>query len=68
MSMATENWKARKLKKSNGSQTAGKDKGLNCRATPLEKWMASSSRSYKHPRYGDWVKIKHGCKPTRKLS
>ena len=44
-----------------GSQTAGKTKGENCQASPFQKWCATKSRAYKHPRYLDicahWKKM-----------
>ena len=57
------NWKTKKdRKKKNGSQTAGKTKGENCKATPLEKYLAKSSRSHKHPAYAEW------CEKSKKLT
>ena len=52
----------RNLRKSNRDkkQTPGKQKGLNCQATVLEKYMAKRNRSYKDPKYGRWLQIKNG--------
>ena len=40
-----------------GSQTPGhmKTNNLKCRPTMLDKYMATKSRSYKHPDYSKWV-------------
>jgi hypothetical protein len=46
-------WKRRVFaKKGRKSQTPGKSKGENCRSTPLQRWMAKCSKSYKHIKYG----------------
>ena len=51
-------WKLRQLEKKNrGSQTPGKQKVLTCRHKPPKKFLASRSRSYKHPDYSNWNKI-----------
>jgi hypothetical protein len=47
-------------KRGKRSVTAGKDKAEFCQATQLDKYMARSSRSYKHPGYSDWCKKKNG--------
>lgn len=36
-----------------GSQTPGSTKGLNCQATPLQRYCAKYSRAYKKPFYKD---------------
>jgi hypothetical protein len=38
------------------SQTPGRQKGETCKADKLKKYMARSSRSYKHPLYGEWCR------------
>lgn len=54
--MAMGTWKAKKLK--NGgkkSQTPGRQKNPEtCQADAMKKFMARSSRSYKHPQYAAW--------------
>lgn len=51
-----KNWKTKvERKKRVGNQTPGRVKGLNCQATPMEKFMAKCSRSYKHREYGTWL-------------
>lgn len=45
----------RKRKNRQKGQTAGKTKGANCQATALERYMAKTSRSYKHPLYSHWL-------------
>jgi hypothetical protein len=51
-----KDWKDKiEKKKRKGSQTAGKDKGENCTASPMKKYFAKRSRSYKHPDYEDWL-------------
>lgn len=47
-------WKATKGKK--GSQTPGIKKGESCQSKPLYRYLAKSSRSYKHPKYLEWCK------------
>jgi hypothetical protein len=42
-------------KKARGHQTAGSMKGETCKASYLDRHMAKSSRSYKHPLYGNWL-------------
>jgi len=43
-------WKIHKIKKkSKGSQTTGKSKGLN--PTSLQRYMCRANRSWKHPLY-----------------
>lgn len=56
------NWKSKILRKHNkGSQTPGHKKNAQrCQASPLDKWMAKASRSYKHPQYHDWCVKKNG--------
>ncbi|MFH1209361.1 MAG: hypothetical protein V1663_01055 [archaeon] len=41
-------------KKIRPSQTPGKMKGENCKSTILDRHMAKTSRSYKHPKYSAW--------------
>uniref|UniRef100_A0A6M3LIZ9 Uncharacterized protein n=1 Tax=viral metagenome TaxID=1070528 RepID=A0A6M3LIZ9_9ZZZZ len=36
------------------SQTPGKMKGENCKCTILDRYMAKTNRSYKHPEYASW--------------
>ncbi len=43
-----------------GSQTPGRQKGLNCQATGPDRIMASRNRSYKYPGYEQWCKKKNG--------
>jgi len=31
--------------------TPGRTKGENCKASPMQKWLAKAARSYKHKRY-----------------
>ena len=38
------------------SQTSGSIKGENCKASYMDKYMAKSSRSYKHKDYPAWCK------------
>lgn len=67
MTMAT--WRARKMRKAGkASRTPGKQKGVNCKATMIEKYLARAGRSYKHPKYSQWLKVKPGVtKPTRSI-
>lgn len=37
------------------SQTPGKQKGINCQATVLDRFFAKTSRSYKHKGYAAWI-------------
>lgn len=57
------NWcKQREKRKRSRSVTAGKTKGNNCVCKPIEKYLAKSSRSYKHTAYPVWdskTKIKN---------
>lgn len=55
MSMGTWNNKVIDKRKK-GSQTPGSAKGANCQADSLQRWMAKTSRSYKHPEYGSWCR------------
>ena len=49
------NWRSHKImKKNKGSQTPGSQKGDSCKASPLDRYMAKSGRSYKHPEYPAW--------------
>jgi hypothetical protein len=48
-------WRAKKTKKqSRKAQTAGSLKGENCKAGPLDRFMAKRNRSYKHREYAGW--------------
>ena len=47
--------------KGRSSSTPGRSKGLNCQATPDERFFAKKSRSYKYPGYEEWCK-KYGWK------
>lgn len=48
--MNMSNWRSNKMRKANkGSQTPGKAKGLV--ATPIQRYMCTRNRSWKHPRY-----------------
>lgn len=40
----------------NPSRTPGSSKGENCKASQLFKWMAKTSRAYKHKYYWNWCK------------
>ena len=52
------NWKLRKFKKEKrASRTPGKIKVKTCQHTPLKKYLATRSRSYKHPDYSNWNEI-----------
>lgn len=42
-------------KKRKQSHTDGKQKGGTCQADYLKRYMAKSSRSYKHPDYTSWL-------------
>ena len=53
---------ARAKKKGVPSRTPGKQKGLNCQATSLDKYIAKHNRSYKHPAYAAWCAKKKGHK------
>ncbi len=54
-------WKKKSINKTRkGSTTPGISKGDNCKATPLDKWMAKAGRSYKHPEYSNWCKSHRG--------
>ena len=47
----------RDRKNKRGSQTLGKTKsGGYCKATSLERYMVTHNRSYKHYKYGDWLR------------
>lgn len=50
------------------SRTSGRDKQENCKASALEKWMAKKSRSYKHPKYQEWKRVKNGFNIKGKIS
>jgi hypothetical protein len=43
-------------RKRKASRTAGIMKNENCKASPLERYMARRSRSYKHRDYAQWSK------------
>lgn len=50
-------WKyKRDLKKANRGKgiTSGSTKGDNCKASSIDRYMAKTSRSYKHPGYRSW--------------
>lgn len=48
-------WKRNKDKKARkGNQTPGHTKVERCQSNVLRKYMASRSRSYKHPEYPTW--------------
>lgn len=52
------NWKSRKIKKQNkASRTSGSQKVLTCRHKAPKKYLATRSRSYKHPEFQNWHKI-----------
>ncbi len=44
------------------SSTPGRTKGSNCQASGLDRYMAKSGRSYKHPLYEAWTRRKTGLK------
>ena len=44
-------------KKARGNATPGKMKNKQCQATPLKRYLAKRSRSYKHPDYDNWKDI-----------
>lgn len=49
------NWcRKRNKKDTRGSQTPGSVKGKSCIASVEQRWMAKTSRSYKHPNYDAW--------------
>lgn len=51
-----KDYKAKQMrKKARGSQTPGRQKGESCQASSLDRYMAKSSRSYKHKGYGVWL-------------
>jgi hypothetical protein len=51
-------WKITKIRKqSKGSHTPGSQKTKQCQTTPLKKFLAKRSRSYKHPQYENWDTI-----------
>jgi len=57
----------RDQKKRNFPRGQGKGKDKGCVASPLERYMAKSNRSYKHPLYQPWSDKFDGCKrPTKK--
>jgi hypothetical protein len=35
--------------------TPGISKGLSCQANTMQRYMAKTGRSYKHPSYGTWL-------------
>lgn len=43
------------LRRKNKSSTAGKDKGGNCVASSLDRFLAKYSRGQKHPEYQQWL-------------
>ena len=45
---------AKERKERKGNQTPGNVKCDTCRASPTDKWMAKTSRSYKHRGYSTW--------------
>lgn len=47
-------WK-RDRKKQRGSTTPGANKGENCHASNLDRFMSKRNRSYKHKEYAGWV-------------
>lgn len=50
-------WKSRKAKKlKKASRTSGWTKGDTCKASSLERYFVTKSRSYKHPLYNNWAK------------
>ena len=57
-------WKSKKMvKKTRGNQTPGHQKGESCKASTLDRYMAKTSRSYKHPNFGAWsAKIREQCR------
>jgi len=42
-------------KRARGNQTPGSTKGKRCQATAIDRYMAKSSRSYKHKDYPAWL-------------
>ena len=58
-------WKMKKFRKTSAfsrGQTAGSSKGANCKATPIQRYMAKRNRSYKHRRYAEWSEKFRGQK------
>jgi hypothetical protein len=49
--------KKRELKAKNHvkGHTPGSTKGISCKASNLQRYMAKTSRSYKHPDYKTWL-------------
>jgi hypothetical protein len=48
-------WKRKRdKKKTKRSQTPGRDKVETCQASAEDRWMAKTSRSYKHKQYHNW--------------
>lgn len=45
----------KELRRKNKSSTRGSEKGGTCVASTLDRYFASSSRSYKHPEYEKWL-------------
>ena len=48
-------WKKKEQKRRKRSATDGKLKAETCKASSIDKHMAKSSRSYKHPEYSAWM-------------
>jgi len=46
--------KKRNAKGSHRSETKGSQKGENCKAGPLDRYMCKRNRSYKHLLYKAW--------------
>lgn len=42
------------------SSTKGRDKSEDCKASPLDRFFAGYSRSYRHSGYQAWCKSKKG--------
>ena len=56
-------WKKTKNeKRRQQSQTTGKQKGVHCQATPIERYMAKRNRSWKHQEYETWSESHTGKK------
>ena len=58
MSAYGHDWKSRvRCKIEKQSHTPGNQKVLTCRHLPPKKYLATSSRSYKHPQFKNWIEI-----------
>lgn len=49
-------WKSKiRRKQARGNQTAGSQKGENCKAKTIDRFFTKRSRSYKHQDYPEWL-------------